>query len=402
MSSSAALDTPSGEPEKGASAEAAKPPAAKKAASPFYRQELDWLRFCAFFAVFMHHWLPLDPRMYLSRGVPRPAAAILVGAGRAGAFGVDLFFVLSSYLITELLIREDRARGGIDVRSFYVRRILRIWPLYYLFVLFTIFVVPKMGIDTPLPAPYIAGFLLFVGNWVCAANGYPGSVANVLWSVSIEEQFYISWPLILSRLKVAAIWYLAPVMFVVATATRIYLAQKHVTHPAMWCNTLARLDPIAAGAMIALVSDRIMPRLTTLRRVLLASGALLIMLVMGVLNTYAGYQAIFGYPLVSLAAVMLLLSFLGLRSSASSAAMAMAYLGRISYGLYVFHMLVIALVHKLHAPIPARFLLSLFGCIAVSWASYRWLESPFLKLKARFTHVPSGAAATKGAGAEGA
>lgn len=399
MSSSAAIDTPSGEPESGAKAEAAK---SKPAASPYYRQELDWLRFCAFFAVFLHHWLPLDRKVYLSHGAPRPAAMLLAAAGRAGAFGVDLFFLLSSYLITELLVREDRARGGIDVKSFYVRRILRIWPLYYAFMLFTIFVVPKLGIDSPLPTSYIFGFLLFCGNWICALYGYPGSVANVFWSVSIEEQFYISWPLILSKLKVAAIWYLAPIMFVIATATRVYLASQHVQHPAIWCNTFARLDPIAMGGLLALVGDRIMARLTVRRRVLLASGGLVIMLAMGLLNTYSGYQAIFGYPLVSLAAAMLLLSFLGLPSSTSKVALAMAYLGRISYGLYVFHVIVILLVHKLHLPLPAGFLLSLFACIAVSWASYRWLESPFLKLKARFTHVPSGAAATKGAGVQSA
>jgi peptidoglycan/LPS O-acetylase OafA/YrhL len=392
MSGKAAVNTPSDEPAKGTNAEAAKSPSVSPA-SRFYRQELDWLRFCAFFAVFCHHCLPLSADVYQSHGMPRWLSEYLVAAVGGGAYGVDLFFVLSSYLITELLLRENRARGGIDVRAFYIRRILRIWPLYYLFVLFAAFVVPLISQNDRLPTPYILGFLLFSGNWICATRGYPPSVANPLWSVSIEEQFYIAWPLILSRLKVAAIWYLAPAMIVVATITRVFLARAHVPHPGIWCNTLARLDPIATGAILALVADRITSHLNLPRRALLLLAGLLIALVMSRLNTFLGYRSLFGYPMVSLGSALLLLSFLGLKARPCLAASALAYLGRISYGLYVFHVLAIKLVHKFHLPFMLHFSLSLLACIAIAWASYRWLESPFLRLKARFTYVPSGAAA---------
>ncbi len=98
---------------------------------------------------------------------------------------VDLFFALSSYLITELLIREHRPTGTLNIRAFYARRVLRIWPLYF----FALFLAAPS-----LPREYLAGFALLSGNWMCALAGFPASPFALLWSVSIEEQFYLAWP----------------------------------------------------------------------------------------------------------------------------------------------------------------------------------------------------------------
>ncbi|HET8782265.1 MAG TPA: acyltransferase family protein, partial [Pyrinomonadaceae bacterium] len=84
----------------------------------FYHPELDVLRFVAFLAVFMHHALPRDARLYLSNGFSPVAAEWLLAAKEAGAFGLDLFFALSSYLITELLLREHAQRGTFSVSAF--------------------------------------------------------------------------------------------------------------------------------------------------------------------------------------------------------------------------------------------------------------------------------------------
>ncbi len=149
----------------------------------FHRPELDVLRFGAFLLVFLHHALPHDTASYV--GLPHFAAQTLAAIGRAGALGVDLFFALSSYLITELLLREHRATTRIDVRAFYVRRILRIWPLYFLAL---IILAPLMRLIDPgdsMPATYTAAFALLAGNWACAFGGYPASSFALLWSVSI-------------------------------------------------------------------------------------------------------------------------------------------------------------------------------------------------------------------------
>lgn len=111
----------------------------------------------------------------------------------AGGFGVDLFFVLSSYLITTLLMREIGATGHINVPAFWVRRAkrLRIWPLYFSFV-------PGCALVGAI-SPRMAGAMaVFAGNWAMITWGDLAGVAGPLWSVSVEEQFYLTWPLVLA------------------------------------------------------------------------------------------------------------------------------------------------------------------------------------------------------------
>ena len=96
----------------------------------FYQPELDCLRFFAFFAVFIFHTFPHEADYYSARHIP--FAALIASVSRAGSFGVDLFFLLSAYLISQLLLREKEAFGHVSLKAFYLRRILRIWPLYFL------------------------------------------------------------------------------------------------------------------------------------------------------------------------------------------------------------------------------------------------------------------------------
>lgn len=111
--------------------DAVSPPAPRRRS--FYRPELDILRFFAFLAVFLYHFTrPVE--LYVQHGIPRVIAALGNGLIQGGVFGVDLFFVLSAYLITELLLREKDECGSLDVRGFYLRRILRIWPLYFFYI----------------------------------------------------------------------------------------------------------------------------------------------------------------------------------------------------------------------------------------------------------------------------
>jgi peptidoglycan/LPS O-acetylase OafA/YrhL len=123
--------------------------------------------------------------------ITEKAALLLAAIASSGRFGVQLFFLLSGYLITSLLLREKEVTGHINVRAFYVRRILRIWPLYF-FVLTLAALWPWSG---RLPLSYFAGFLLLAGNWIVVLFGVADSWAIILWSVSIEEQFYLLWPL---------------------------------------------------------------------------------------------------------------------------------------------------------------------------------------------------------------
>lgn len=202
----------------------------------YYRPELDVLRCFAFLMVFASHTVP-------------------VSTAAAGAFGVDLFFTLSSFLITTLLLRESSVCGALDVTAFYLRRVLRILPLYFGFLLAATTLARSLVPDENLPLKYVVAFALLCGNWACVLWGYPHSVASPLWSVSIEEQFYLCWPLIMRR-WVHRLTMVAVGLVVVSFVTRLCLVLHGAVHPQIWCNTLARLDPIACGALLAVRQDK--------------------------------------------------------------------------------------------------------------------------------------------------
>jgi peptidoglycan/LPS O-acetylase OafA/YrhL len=157
----------------------------KKPQSRFYRPELDVLRFLAFTMVFIDHALPFDGMFTDGRWL---------GSVRyAGGFGVCLFFMLSSFLITDLLEREHEATGDIHLKAFYVRRVLRIWPLYFAFLFFDFFVQLSRH-NGHFPVGKLLAFLLIAGNWYVSRFEVPLTLSSPLWSISVEEQFYLVWP----------------------------------------------------------------------------------------------------------------------------------------------------------------------------------------------------------------
>jgi peptidoglycan/LPS O-acetylase OafA/YrhL len=371
---------------------------ARTSTARFYHPELDVLRFFAFLIVFFHHAFPHDPAFWTKLGVPLFLARVVAGIGATGAFGVSLFFVLSSYLITELLLREKDLIGTLDIRSFYIRRILRIWPLYFAFLALAValqWIVP--GQHVTLRAGMWFSFL--AGNWFIVFHGFPSSVIFPLWSVSIEEQFYITWPAVVRRVSETGMLIFAGLMLAAATLARIYLGMHHTLEGDVWCNTFVQLDPIAAGILIAVLLKGEIPRLSKLARVAMMLAGIAC-LALG--STYFGIKndplttmrIVLGYPSVAIGGSLLLLSVLRTRSNGSNRVL--IYLGRISYGLYVFHVLGLLIsnyaVHDQTANLfrySLRVLVALTATIAMAAVSYRWLEAPFLSLKQRFTHVLS-------------
>jgi peptidoglycan/LPS O-acetylase OafA/YrhL len=357
----------------------------------FYRPELDVLRFGAFLLVFIHHGFPLTAAEYAGWRVPQTLATLFAAGARAGALGVDLFFALSAYLITELLLREQRSEGRFDIRAFYTRRILRIWPLYYFALLVLL---PLLALAMPadkMPGKFLLAFLFFSGNWACAWwNLYPTSLA-LLWSVSIEEQFYVIWPWLMrlfgSRMPLCACGMLA-----VSTITRAFLIGTRTDLTGMdvriWTNTLARLDPIAGGALLALLLRGRIPKHTLRRRVLWIGGGGAGLWIAGSVLKDPGWIWLLTYPLAAAACVAIL--FGSFRPEGVRAYRILAYLGKISYGLYVFHVAAIRMVQTITGPSlagPIVLLIAFALTVAAAALSYRYLESPFLRWKIRYAHV---------------
>lgn len=364
----------------------------------FYRPELDSLRFFAFLMVFMSHGHRLVPA-----GLFRPRIAWAVDRVLStGSWGVDLFFVLSAYLITELLRREKEATGKVHVGSFYARRILRIWPLYFMAIGIG-YLAQFVWSSQHLPANYIAWFLFLGGNWVCAIHGFPNSVIGPLWSVSIEEQFYLSWPWVVRQLDLRWVRNVALTLLVVPTLTRIFLAYHHSSPDMFWCNTFARLDPVLAGILLSTGLKGRTPNLSYISRI-----GLFVVASVGLVLTNKTLQiqpleratlrtTVLGYPLEALFVSLIFISVLGAPEAGIrwTCLPALKYLGRISYGLYVFHRLCYVIAESFLGAMPGLIgylvKLAVAFCLTLAFAgiSYRFFEQPFLHLKKRFTFILS-------------
>jgi peptidoglycan/LPS O-acetylase OafA/YrhL len=366
-------------------------------AERFYRPELDALRFFAFLGVFIFHAAPRTMDFYTAAGVPLWLGNLFIATFGAGAYGVDLFFALSAYLITNLLLRERANTGALDLRGFYVRRILRIWPLYLAFVAFAAvmaMVVPQQQ----LPLRYVIGYCLLAGNWVYVFHGLPASFAIPLWTVSIEEQFYLVWPLALRKATVQTMAALAVGLLCLANVWRVWLAISTAPIDAMEYNTFTRLDPIALGILIALFSHKL-PQLSRRQRITLLCGGVATWIAVYAFSVssnppkFSTWRMALGHPLTALASVAVLLSAMGSQHAFLRNKL-LLYLGKISYGLYVLHEFAhFCAARMIRASTPptvmAQSVAGLALTILLAAASYRWLESPFLRLKERFAHVQS-------------
>jgi peptidoglycan/LPS O-acetylase OafA/YrhL len=354
----------------------------------FYRPELDALRFFAFFAVFLTHSLPHTPALYSHYHLPASLAFLIGAIASAGAFGVQLFFLLSSFLITSLLLREKQATGNIHLRAFYLRRILRIWPLYF----FALALAVLWPLPARIPLNYLAAYLLLSGNWMTVFFGAPKTFVSILWSVSIEEQFYLSWPLALKKSSRSTLVGLAISLIIIANLTRIYLARGVLYDHTIFPNTFAQLDPIALGILCAVFFQNDARRKWVVRLVL-AIGGLLTLIVCGHFSSRADVAfTLLGYPAVALATLALFMAIYGLPFRFKP----LIYLGKVSFGLYVYHALalyILGLVLGGKAGTPGRFAFYWFGALGLTIflasASYRWLETPFLHLKEQFAFVKS-------------
>lgn len=370
---------------------------ASKKIERFYQPELDALRFFAFLGVFIFHAAPKDIGFYDAANCPHWLSNLLISAFGAGAFGVDLFFALSAFLITNLLLRERNATGVLDLRGFYMRRILRIWPLYFAFIAFAAI----FGLLVPqqhLPMHYVLSYYLLAGNWSYVFYGLPFSFATPLWTISIEEQFYLAWPLALRKASARTMAWMAVALLLIANGWRIYLAFSAAPVDAMEYNTFTRLDPIAWGILMALFSHKL-PRLTRAQRImLLCAGVAACIAEYGftvLMNPpkFSTWKLAMSHPVTSLASAAVLLAVLGSQNSFLRQSW-LLYFGKISYGLYVLHEFAhFCAMRILPASTPlqviAQSAIGLTLTILIAAASYRWLESPFLRLKERFAHVQS-------------
>src|SRR4051794_34870353 len=202
----------------------------------FYRPELDILRFFAFFCVFVAH-LGSAYQLAWSPAAKTKSYHTIMLVLESGGFGMCIFFLLSAYLITELLIRERTITGDINLGAFYTRRILRIWPLYF-GVIFASYFVGLLLPGYRLNWKWIVALAFLLGNWYTGRNGYAPSSVGALWSISLEEQFYLSWPSIAKFGGIRALTTFAILTIPSGYGVLFYLCAKGVPmQPSLWTNS---------------------------------------------------------------------------------------------------------------------------------------------------------------------
>jgi len=332
--------------------------------------------------------------------------AWLFGAGWAG---VDLFFVLSGFLITGILYDSLGSRRFF--RNFYVRRVLRIFPVYYATLAFLFLVLPL--VLRPVPADLADTVRLQPWYWLYGVNimevlqpAAPFFHTGHLWSLSVEEQFYLAWPLLIWLVPRRYLVHLCMAAIAVGIGFRAATWALHVRPVAQYVLTPARLDALAAGALLALLV-RSAAGSAFLRRnyqrigIVAFLGLLPMWIYRGRLDYRDPETLIAGLVLIAVAACALIAALLDnpdrpvLRPFQ---ARWLRYVGRVSYGTYIFHWILVIPTRGIAAylrtvPRPFGSLLPIeFGwmlfmislSVGVASVSFYLLERPFLRLKDRF------------------
>jgi len=366
----------------------------KEAPKKIYFENLDGWRAIAAFAVILTH---LSYQIQPNEKFAFALKAILSFGGVGGRLGVIFFFILSGFLITYLLFSENSLRGKIQIGSFYLRRILRIWPLYFLTLLIGFVILPlfkTMGPENASPLLYS----LFLANFDHIYNGFPTlNTLGVHWSVCIEEQFYILWPLFFWLLTKIRFFVGGTVLLIIASELYFFFLGSHIK--AGDYHLISCFKYLALGGLLAHFTYFHKEKLEAFLRLIHSKLTLLIYVFslgyIFIQHKILGHSSI--YPYVFHLVPALFFSFVILEQNFSPHSFfkigrvkVLAQLGKISYGLYLTHMIginIALLILPIHSSIWLLIPLSIVLTIFMSYLSYYYFEIYFLKLKERFSKV---------------
>jgi peptidoglycan/LPS O-acetylase OafA/YrhL len=333
-----------------------------------YLPGLDGLRAVAVLAVVASHCWP----------------QALVG----GWVGVDIFFVLSGFLITSILLAEHKRSGRIGFRRFYLRRALRLLPALAVTlvvgILIANLVYPRSAGDTIQEAVAAA---LYVTNWLVAFGDVHSGLLIHTWTLSIEEQFYWTWPIALAVLlrvggRRAALWATVAVIAIVVIHRLTGVAGAYF-------RTDTRADSLLIGCAVSIAASLGLFQRLSLGGIRVAAllGALGLGAVLAFVQQASPLMEGVGYTLVGAASatVVVAIAIRPLRPvTATLGCRPLIWIGQRSYGVYLYHPLCLALVApRLGTAGPATLLATIAFTLATAAVSYRYVETPFLRLKDR-------------------
>lgn len=339
---------------------------------------------------------------------------------RGGFLGVDIFFVLSGFLITSQLLREVHIAGRIRWGRFFIRRLIRLQPA--LLVLLLLYIlgwatgwVPGPGITV---ARDVGTVLLAMAHWARAFDWHPPDYLGHAWSLGIEEQFYLLWALLLATMgrHAGRRWRVLLLSLACALASMLWMLWLHTSGvgPVRLYNGLdTRAMALLCGCALASWLHMRQPQL--LEKVLQESSGLpsspavahaglaalaLLLVGMGSLDWRHPLMFAWGYMAIAVTAALLVWSLVASPSSLCSALLAwppLVAIGKISYGLYLWHypLFRVAEAQALKTDVPVGFGMAVAACLALlaAWASFVWVERPLrVWLTSRHAKPPRDAA----------
>lgn len=350
-----------------------------------YQPSLDGLRGIAILAVMLYH-----VQIYIYRDAPIASGYLSFGMG---FLGVDLFFVLSGLLITTLLIQEWERSEQIDLRNFYIRRALRLLPALFVFLIVMV-AHARLTMDpqqASITTQYAGLAVLYVANWASAFGWLPvPELMGHLWSLAIEEQFYLVWPLFFllllrSRTSVRVVTAILMVAVVFIWGYRLYLASHGGGFSRVYFATDTRADALLVGCWVAVIRSQRNHAARYHRHfkqtaLVLALAALASLIVLPLPVARVSMLSIF-----AMACGLVLMRVVESSSNRILELPWLVWMGELSYSLYLWHTFAMIVTLKINVPNSLRSVIGFSLSFAFASASFYLIERPFLKLKRRFS-----------------